>query len=374
MAIKQSVANPPPKTTPQHQQKAMDPWGGSPPATQTPQNSFDPFNDASTSQPSAGLDAWGGIAANASNNVQTQDKKTWSPPKNAPLVLPPPQKVVAKPLDPWGPSTAPTVNKPQPQLQPQPQPQPSANPWGENFSAHDVSSSSAWNVQPQPTTGFPTSNGGSFDAFAPAATSGFESNESFDPLKEFDSLHISSTNPLAPTQSIPGTNVMVPISASENPNFMQHPANGFDINDNQAESGSNVTHKAGAFLGENAGLVNVENLVAKPKTATHYQTLSIDTSGALGSHRNPFNQKGPSLSLNQMKGGPQFSGQPPLVGQQVPMVNPTPMSMPPAGYGIVPNQMPMQPVYGMQPQMMNNPFTQPVNQMNAFPQQNPSLF
>nr|CAB3243032.1 epsin-1-like [Phallusia mammillata] len=363
IAIKESSTQQADKSTPQHQAKPMDPWGGESPTVQAPKNSFDPFSDMGTAQqPSNGIDAWG--TTNASNNVAAQPNGSqWSPPKNAALVLPPPQKVAAKPLDPWGPSSPTAVSKPQAP----------ADPWGGNLESQS-SSQTAWDAQPQtaPQPSFPSTTGGSFDAFAPTtSTSGFESNGSFDPLKEFDSLHISST---APPQNIPSFTPMVPTSTSDN--FLQQ-SNGFDENDNQPDGPDVVTNKAGAFLGENAALVNVENLVAKPKTATHYQTLSIDTSGALGSHRNPFNQKGPSPSLNQMKGGPQFGSQMPVTGQpmpgsaqQMPMMNPTPMSMAPVGYGMAPNPIqPVQPVYGMQQQMMYNP-----NQMNAFPQQNPSLF
>lgn len=376
MALKESAAvaaDVLAKKSPNHNDpKAVDPWNEN--ASTSAEKSFDPFSfgtGKSKHSETNGFDdnAWsaGGFnspsSAMSSTSVQSSANPWNAPTHSSEIFLPPPQNNNPKKANPWG---AQTANEGKGQS------------WIETSHTSSIPSMTASIVDPWNS---PSGVEGSFlpsTGSRPAASETFASTSSFDPLQDFDSLHISSAVSQNPTQISIQSNdffsgsVLTPMRIESEPDFA--PTDG---SANHNPDSCNVTQKAGAFLGDNVSLVNVDNLVTKNKTATYYHTLSTDTTGQIGVSRNPFNQKGPSPSLNQMKNASQAAFQGPTQSTQpasgTGMRNPTPMTLPPMGYAMA-NPVHMQPGYMMPSTMNSNPFGQPNAAIPTYPQQNPSLF
>ena len=286
----------------------VDPWGAPP----VQQNTFDPFSSAkpaaavatngfgndpwgaSASAPSQvasepAVDPWGGSSGGVASVTATTSQSMnqmvapdpWGAPVNQPTLAAPPTTSSAQKLDPWG-SGKPTVQ---------------GDPWSSGDTG--VVPSDPWGSTAAPastsaSTGLSIGTGDSFDPFA-----SFAPSQSSNPLQNFNQLSLQPSQPSA-TLDLLSSDVLVPQNANGpgGPN-----SNGAAVLDN----GSN---KAGAFLGNNANLVNIDNLITKPAVTHPY--ITMNTSGdQIGANRNPFAQKGPSLSLNQMKTDTQklFGGQ-----------------------------------------------------------------
>ncbi|CAK8680236.1 unnamed protein product [Clavelina lepadiformis] len=384
MALKESAevaAKATAKVTPSHSSSSTnnqksDPWGG--PAPQNTQNSFDLFE---TSDPPKSLvtngfesNAWGSASAtaNANNSIQKQTADPWGNQNSAgmPGILPPPAKSITKKVNPWG-TSQPGQSNSDPWGT---GPSSASNDFGTTASDPWSSSTPAVNNMVNPVS---SQNDVTFNAFMQQNGTTTTPNNASDPFPNFSQMSIQpQPTPAAYSgQDWLASNVLTPHSINEPQPTIS------DFNDNSINDAM-TKEKAGSFLGENASLVNIDSLVTKPPTTHPYITMNTPTSGSIGANRNPFNQKGPSPSLNQLKGNNQsaFAGQPAPQLQSVAGttgafqvgMQPNPMVANMAMGGMA-----MQPSYGMPPMAANvNPFGTPqMTQANMFPsQQNQSLF
>nr|XP_002124455.1 epsin-1 [Ciona intestinalis] len=319
-------------------------------------------------QPTApAANTWGGTSTGILPPPQkspVRQSMPWGVTAPAPQVTQPSQP----PVDPWGssaPLTTPQANpwdsKPPPPTQPDPwanistpapapASKPELDPWG---SSAPQTAPNPWDSTPNPPT--TTSN-----AFQPP-TSSFDPPQS-NPLEDFSTLNVQepSAKPLTASDLLT-IGIMTPQAPGMKPQTT-------DVNDNQVNGD---TAAAGNFLGTKASLINMDNLVTKSPTTNPYM-MSTPTSGSFGAARNPFNQKGPSLSLNQLKveKGSEFGvGAAPAPKA----INPTPFSLPATGYPMAPAT--QQSTYGV-PGMMPtpNPYMQQAAMANYQQQPNQSLF
>ena len=354
---------------------ASDPWGA--PLASTQKSSFDPFAATKHTVQSGFGDAWGHMEESSDPVYAVPWKKTnavsaqavnskvddpWSASNSLSTQL---QQNSGDVCDPWKVSNASLVqaNKQSniTSITTTASQQPLSNdPWStpQTTSVQD-SSSDPWggSLNIGQSNGLKNVSSESFDPFD---TKAITPSEKFDPLKDFDQLSIQPIQPLssapAMSQDLFSNGVMTPQPVAHNTS---------PVVDDAPNNDDNLL-KAGAFLGTNANLVNIDSLISKPATTHQFITINT-TSGSLGANRNPFNQKGPSLSLNQMKTENQnpfnqtpsgFNSHP--AAAAVPRFQPSPVSLPPSGLSRI---APAQPNYGMAAggqQNSLNPFnTQP---------------
>jgi len=292
----------------------VDPWGA--PPVEPKQTGFDPFAPAqkadavtnsfgsdpwgSSSVPpqtmvQASVDPWGGSSDSTTSITSSASQATsqvakldpWGASANPPILAAPPSASNNQKSDPWGSNkpTAPPSNNNQ-----------TPNPWGSSGQANqedpwNSSTSAAVSTDPWGAIASNTSlslTSGAGDNFDPFSASVPPQNSN--PLQGFNQLSLQPSQPAA-SLDLFSADVLVPQVTSGTGNMSSTNSIGFDN-----EEGKN---KAGAFLGNNANLVNIDNLVTKP---ANHPYITMNTSGdQIGVNRNPFNQKGPSLSLNQMK-------------------------------------------------------------------------
>ena len=183
-----------------------------------------------------------------------------------------------------------------------PQPAASADPWG-------VSSSADLFSAPAPTPvvmAMPTFTTPSVDPFAAQP---LPSPHPFDPLAEFDNLHVSSNGSLsAPVASDRKLSpVMDPFMLEPTPvHMLQQPM--MATTNNGGGMPSAVDSKANNFLeGSLNDLVNLDSLLPSKKANNPYAVTRPESKTVM-SNRNPFLQKAPALSLNAMQGGSTGSG------------------------------------------------------------------
>lgn len=341
-----------------------DPWGN---ATVSEQASFDPFSGAGPSTSSnvkTAADPWGGTTLVKPPPVTAPAADPWA---TAAPTAPADQPPVVPAADPWA-TAAPSVPADQPSVT-----APVTDPWAtaaptasldQNDSFSDLfnGSTSAVPAQPQvdpwgaassapapaldPFQGTVTTNittpATAFDAFAtPTSTNG---GTTFDPLAEFDQLHLTST--AAPVTAFqPPLTTMEPFVLEPIPINSQYTAS-------QATSSAANPEKAGGFLeGSMSGLIDINSLL--PSKPANNPYAMAKPSGSTGVSRNPFLQKSPALSLNQLQGTSQgggLFGDPTPVGNDFTGLNPTPA--------------PTQPFFNQQVTLSSNPF--PSNVQNPF--------
>ena len=348
-------------------EQSSDLWGA--PIAQASQNTFDPFS-SSTQQSASNGDAWGATPAS-----QTQ---SFSDPWGSASTAPSAPANVAQPVpftgDPWGSASTVTSGNPLANNVA------SADPWNagndgnqkpDSWTGSAVELQSSTSTDPwgsnQPVNAS-TANSVTPNSFDPFSSQSAAQNT--DPFKELQQLKIGPAQPTA-SLDLFSANVLtpLPIGGSDHQN---------KASDTTAVDNENRT-KAGAFLGNNANLVNIDSLVSKPASTHQYLTINNTNLSQVGGSRNPFEQKGPSLSMNQMKSGNQTSfGQPFAGGVSGSAVFPVanPMAVPSAT-GMSPMLMTGQPGYARPGTMPANPnlmfASQPVQSQSAI-QQNQLLF
>lgn len=363
-----------------------DPWGA--PLAAPENNVFDPFAET---QKNSDL----GFSGNAWGNKENPSDPVYAVPFKLNNTAPAPPAISA-PSDPWSssgfasnssnavndPWNAPPASLTQPAQQSNQnvvlsssstQQQLTNDPWGSSQNSSALTAASdPWGGSPiisQSNDVKPTNEG--FDPFTAQA---FTPSQNFDPLKEFDQLTI---NPSAvhsttsvPSQDLFSSEIMTPqsIEISQNPNLF--PVAG------DASYASDSNNKAGAFLGNNANLVNFDSLIAKPANTHQFITLN-PTSSSVGANKNPFDQKGPSLSLNQMKSDnsnsfsstPTLSSQPAMPGLYSSPTSFAPMGM--SGTAPIPSNFGMAP--GFQQNNINPFYTAPTQPTTMSQQSNQFL-
>ena len=314
-----------------------DPWGA--PAAKPQQGTFDPFaNNKPANDSGFGADLW----ATTTN-------------------IPGPSQAAIQPAtDPWGASTSSKQSSDVwgPSVPPLTPPTTNVDPWSSGEQTKQ--SNDPWSTGSAPQNADPWSNSaapavnvklaGGDDNFDPFKPQKLEAQKS-DPFHDFSQLSIQpSKAPLAAPLDLFSSDVMLPQAVNQTENTAAAAA---------VESGED-NNKAGAFLGDNAGLVNIDSLISKPSTNHSYITLNTPS---IGASRNPFNQKGPSPSLNQMKTDVDnpFAGRSASVNTPN-MMAPTAMGHPAMGTNLaMGGMMPVQQAYGFPGPVQNNanPFFTP---------------
>ena len=317
MALKESAevaAKVMAKHSPNHSNDAtssqsVDPWGAS--LTQPQENTFDPFaSKAPTDTSGFGTDAWSAQSSMPSQSGNLNAFDPWGGTTAGQVSTGQPtyhaiqstnqasQPTNQAATDLWGASTKPSSLSSGPQatksndLKLDPwgsgeQVSQGVDPWNANTTT--AVSSDPWSVvtNSNSNAGLSSGAGDSFDPFSTAAPP-----PTSDPLTDFGQLSLQSSQTASATLDLFSSDVMVPQTAGGST----------DAGTTSLVSAINAaeSNKAGAFLGNNASLVNIDNLIAKPPSNHPYITMNTG-GGPIGGSRNPFNQKGPSMSLNQMK-------------------------------------------------------------------------
>lgn len=277
--------------------------------------------------------------------------------------------------DPWGAPSQPAADSSQWAQPPPPAPSASADPWG----------SSAPTPQPDPfgTSSFPTQDTSPFAAPAKAFAAPIAANTTSDPFGAPPSAQNDPFGSSDPFSSNTTSTPAQPTGINNNPSadlFSLPPSNAetrspFDL-DSIGGSLPQTTQPqdkktAQTFLGSAAGLVNLDNLVQRPKqpAATNPFGMSSMTNPMTNNSAksNPFHNTspGPSMHELQQKTHSQMSGlQQPMAPSPVGGANPAMSPFGASSPGPTPQNM-----YGVQP-MSQNMFGQPqgMTSSNSFGQ------
>lgn len=253
-------------------QSSSDPWGASS-STPSPavDNAFDPFSAGPSTSSSNAVDPWGGAALAKPPSAQAPIAgDPWSQSSTSAVqkkdsfsdLFTANSTPVAPAVDPWGTSTS------------------SVTPPVASNNFDPFQSSSAATV----ATTTPA-----FDGFASATTS-----QGFDPLAEFDNLQLSSAPAPAPQPAV-APFVLEPLVATN-----AQPLTVEKISPVMTPQ----TNKADNFLaGSMSGLIDMNSLLpSKPVTNPYAMAAPSSTTTT---SRNPFLQKAPAPSLNQLQVGSQ---------------------------------------------------------------------
>lgn len=235
---------------------------------------------------------WGSVAPTVHQPVQSQTG-TWGGTGNAPVAaanqqdggwgLPTSTSSDMLQNGAWGSNPDPFLSLSQPQETPKP--------------TYDPFSATSAISQPQSSAMFSAPAATTNPSHAPFGpqTGDIFSPPPFDPLKDFDNLHIGSNElePVVLTNDLtPGASVakdLFPSSQALQPNAALQNSNGAPVTHTSTNSNPHSS-----FLGENSSLVNLDS---GWKYQAPYSTKPLG-----GSSSNPFQQTGPSKSLNEMIG------------------------------------------------------------------------
>lgn len=275
------------------QPATQDPWGATPTAAVAAPTA-NPWGNVT--QPAAPgnipqSNGWGAATAPVQQPAQSQ-MGAWGVMEN------PPSAPANRQNGAWGmqTSTPSTISQsgawgnPDPFLslsQPQEAPKPTYDPFSGTSSVAQTQSPAMYSA---PATSNPSNAG-----FGSPHGGDIFSAPPFDPLKDFDNLHIGSNElePVVLTNDLtPGASVakdLFPATQTLQPNPAPQNINGAPVM--QAASNSNP-HSS--FLGENSSLVNLDS-------GWRYQA-PYNTKPLGSSSHNPFQQTGPSRTLNEMMG------------------------------------------------------------------------
>lgn len=256
-----------------------DPWGSSAPSSSG--NAFDPFSAGPSS--SANVDPWAGATLAAPPAPAAPASSPWSAPSE-PAAAPEPVVISRKDSfsDLFAASEGTSSSEPV-----------SCDPWGNTAPA------STANFDPFQTL---SAQAPESSAVPAAAFEGFTTpsvqQQTFDPLAEFDNLHVSAPTAAATTPS--------PVSAPSmiDPFVLEPiPVNAQAAPMTAALQQTAVDSKAGNFLSDNmSSLIDINSLLPSKPVTNPYAMAKTGTSVA-NSTRNPFLQKAPALSLNELQGG-----------------------------------------------------------------------
>lgn len=258
-----------------------DPWGSSAPSSSG--NTFDPFSAGPSS--SANVDPWAGATLAGPPAPPAPASSPWSAPSE-PATATAPEPVAISRKDSFSDlfATSEGTSSSGPV---------SCDPWG--------------NAAPASTASFdpfqtPSAHAPESSAVPAAAFNGFTTpsvqQETFDPLAEFDNLHVSAPTAAVTTPSpVPAPSMMDPFVLEPVPVHAQTAPM------TAAPQQTAVDSKAGNFLSDNmSSLIDINSLLPS-KPVTNPYAMAKTSTGAVNSTRNPFLQKAPALSLNELQGG-----------------------------------------------------------------------
>jgi len=305
------------------------------PAQPPPTNNFNPWGGgggapAATADPfGAPADPWGAPASTQppSQPPATSSASAWGDPTPAATVS----------SDPWGSSSAAA-------------PAPAADPFGQASAFPPSNSSNGFGASPTDPFGAPPPSNNTQPPPAVSAAN--------DPFGQPTGIN---NNPASSDLfSLPPTNPE-PVATTAQPVINASP---FDLDGLGSALPEPTQEKrtAQSFLGSAAGLVNLDNLVQRPKQPAATNPFGM-TSLSTQAKSNPFHNTSPGPSMAEMAQNRQTQ----QLGLQQPMA-PSPVGgsnpMNAFGGGMTSPQVPQQNIFGVQPMSNQNQFNQPQMSMS----------